>query len=524
MTFYYPLPEKIVKSKAAEYDCEKCKLYNRKGLSNPYFYPTIGEKYNGLVILGQSPSKDDDQKSRPFVNKRAQVIRSIAYKNGINLTKEGVFLYALSCSVGKGKGTPVQYKCCRPILAEHLNELKPKMIICCGEMAFKSLFNLKNKIAATKLRGRVVPNYEFNCMVFTILNPNDIFRGDQEYAMRKDMERAIDLWKKRYNNRKKVDSELEKKKILDGITITEVKDPLHLGRVFDWVSNLKEVSVDYETTNTKPYDKWFDITHISFSNEKQAYVINESLWLKFPVWRNIKSFMKSLLENHSIHKIIQNDKFEELCSRYKFNIKRINNSDCPMLATHVIDERRGCTSLDFQNITRFGIPPYSDTIKSYLQKKNKDDKQNHIREAPYDDLIQYAGLDVITTYYNWKFLDEIIIPNSYEKARENYKFIHDGHRLFANMTHRGVKAGINELNELEETFKDNIQDVLERISNLPEFIEYNNYLGNQLNTKKEGDSKLKKFMATIKENTNGDDLLTNGIEKEKVTIRRKLQF
>jgi DNA polymerase I-like protein with 3'-5' exonuclease and polymerase domains len=195
-----------------------------------------------------------------------------------------------------------------------------------------------------------------------------------------------------------------------------------------------------------------------------------------------------------------------------------------MLATHVIDERRGCTSLDFQNITRFGIPPYSETIKSYLQKKNKDDKQNHIREAPYDDLIQYAGLDVITTYYNWKFLDEIIIPNSYEKARENYKFIHDGHRLFANMTHRGVKAGINELNELEETFKDNIQDVLERISNLPEFIEYNNYLGNQLNTKKEGDSKLKKFMATIKEKTNGDDLLTNGIEKEKVTIRRKLQF
>jgi CRISPR/Cas system CMR-associated protein Cmr5 small subunit len=92
------------------------------------------------------------------------------------------------------------------------------------------------------------------------------------------------------------------------------------------------------------------------------------------------------------------------------------------------------------------------------------------------------------------------------------------------MTHRGVKAGINELNELEETFKDNIQDVLERMSNLPEFIEYNNYLGNQLNTKKEGDSKLKKFMATIKEKTNGDDLLTNGIEKEKIKIRRKLQF
>ena len=525
MPFYYPLPEKIIKTKV-EYDCEKCKLYNRKGLSNPYFFPTIGDQYNGLVVLGQSPSKDDDLKGRPFVNKRAQVVRSIAYKNGINLSKQGAFVYSLACSVGKGKGTDVQYKCCRSIMAEHLNELKPKMIICCGEMAFKSLFNLKNKVAATKLRGRVIPNYEFNCMVFTILNPNDIYRGFQEYAMRKDMERAIKLWDKLYKSRKKVDLELEKRKILDGIHIIEVKTPDQLGNVFNWVTELGEVSVDYETTNTKPYDKWFDITHISFSNDKFAYVINESLWQTFPVWRNIKSFMKDLLENKSIHKIIQNTKFEELCSRYKFNIKQIANCDCPMLATHVIDERRGCTSLDFQNLTRFGIPPYSDTIKAFIQKKEKDDKQNRIREAPYGDMITYAGLDVITTFHNWKVLNEIIIPNSYDNARQNYEFLHKGHKLFANMTHRGIKAGIEELDELETTFVDNIQDILERISDLPEFTEYNNYLGNQLNTKKEGDSKLTKFMATVKEKPNDtrEDNNFGGTGKEKIRIRRKLQF
>ena len=529
MTFYYPLPEKIIKSKTT-YDCEKCKLYNRKGIKNPYFFPVVGDKYNGLVVLGQSPSREDDEKGRPFINKRAQVVRSIAYKNGINLKNQGAFLYALSCSVNKGIGTDVQYKCCRSILTEHLNELKPKMILCCGEMAFKSLFDLKNKIRVTKLRGRVIPNYEFNCMVFTLLNPNDIYKGFQEYAMRKDMERAIDLYKKKYSNGKKVNEELEKKKILDGIQIKEVKTPTQMKRVFNWVSNLNDVSVDYETTNTKPYDNWFDITHISFSDEKLAYVINESLWKTFPVWRDIKSYMKWLLENHLIHKIIQNDKFEELCSRYKFKIKRINNSDCPMLATHVIDERRGCTSLDFQNLTRFGIPPYSDTIKSFLQKKEKNDKQNRIREAPYDDMITYAGLDVITTYCNWKFLDNIIIPNSYEQARSNYKFLHKGHRLFANMTHRGIKAGIDELDELETTFVNGIQDVLYRISNIPEFVDYNNYLGNQLNTKKEGDKKLEKLMLNVKEKKTNDNKTTErnndngGIGKEKITIRRKLQF
>lgn len=525
MTFYYPLPEKQVKTKQ-EYDCEKCKIYDRKNVETPIFPPVIGDQYNGLVVLAQSPSKEDDQKSKPMVNKRAQVVRSIAYKGGINLFKQGAFLYALSCSVGKGKGTDVQYKCCRDILQKNLIELKPKMILCCGEMAFKSLFNLKNKVSISKLRGRVIPNYEFNCVVFTLMNPNDIYKGFQEYAMRRDMERAIKLWKTKYNTRKGVKKDLDFKKILDGITIKEVKTPLQLKRVLTWVSNLDDVSVDYETTNVKPYDKNFEITHISFSNKKLAYVINESLWLKFPIWRRIKQFMKWLLENESIHKIIQNDKFEDLCSRYIFGIKRIANSDCPMLATHVVDERRGCTSLDFQNLTRFGIPPYSDTIKTYLQKKEKDDKVNRIREAPYDDMITYAGLDVITTWYNWKFLEKIM-PQSYDKAKQNYEFLHRGHQCFANMSHRGVKAGIEQLDELENIFVENIQDILERIATLPEFIKYNNYLGDQLNTKKEGDKKLEKLQLNIKENVNEQTkthIDTATIGGKTIRIKRKIQF
>lgn len=525
MTFYYPLPEKQVKSKQV-YDCEKCKLYDRKNVETPVFPPVIGEKYNGLVVLAQSPSKDDDLKQKPMVNKRAQVVRSIAYKSGVNLAKKGAFVYALSCTVGKGKGTDVQYKCCRDILQKNLIELKPKMILCCGEMAFKSLFNLKNKVSATKIRGRVVPNYEFNCMVFTLMNPNDIYKGFQEYAMRKDMERAIRLWKTKYNTRKGVKKDLDFKRILDGITIKEIKTPKQLDSALKQISNWKEAAFDYETTNVKPYDKYFEITHIQFGKEKLAYVINESLWQTYPVWRKIKRFVKWFLENESIHKIIQNDKFEDLCSRYVFGIKRIINSDCPMLATHVVDERRGCTSLDFQNLTRFGIPPYSDTVKTYLQKKEKDDKVNRIREAPYDDMITYGGLDVITTWYNWKFLEKIM-PQSYERAKQNYEFLHRGHQCFANMSHRGVKAGIEQLDELETTFVDNIQDVLERIAALPEFIEYNNYLGNQLNTKKEGDKKLEKLQLNIKENTNEQTKTkhdTARIGRKTLRIKRKIQF
>jgi uracil-DNA glycosylase family 4 len=523
MAFYYPLPEKKIKSKI-EYNCEKCGLYKRK-IETPIFPPVIAEQYNGLVILAQSPSKEDDLKQKPMINKRSQMIRSIIYKHGLH--KQVAFTYALSCSVGKSKGTDVQFKCCREILKKNIIELKPKMIICCGEMAFKSLFDLKNKIPPTKLRGRVIPNYEFNCIVFTLMNPNDVYMSFQQYGLRKDMERAIKLFKEKFNTRKGVNKDLSFKKILDGIQIEEIKTPNKLNVILKQISNWDEVAFDYETTNVKPYDEYFEITHIQFGREKLAYVINESLWQTYPVWRKIKQFVKWLLENKSIHKIIQNDKFEDLCSRYKMGIKRIVNSDCPMLATHVIDERRGCTSLDFQNLTRFGIPPYSDTVKTYLQKKNKNDKQNRIREAPYDDMITYAGLDVITTWYNWKFLEKIM-PQSYNKAKQNYEFLHRGHQCFANMSWAGVKAGIDELNELENIFVDNIQDTLEQISQLPEFIEYNEYLGKQINTKKEGDKKLEKLQLKIKEDKFNVQASTNNnkarIGKKTIRIRRKLQI
>jgi DNA polymerase I-like protein with 3'-5' exonuclease and polymerase domains len=394
-------------------------------------------------------------------------------------------------------------------------------------MAFKSLFNLKNKIATTKLRGRVIPNYEFNCIVFTLFNPNDVYMSYQEYAMRKDIERAIKLFNNKFHTRKGVKKDLEFKRILDGIKIEEIKTPSMLGVALNHIASWNEVSFDYETTNVKPYDENFEITHISFAKEKLAYVINESLWQKYPVWRKIKHFVKWLLENKSIHKIIQNDKFEDLCSRYVFNIKRIINSDCPMLATHVIDERRGCTSLDFQNLTRFGIPPYSDTVKTYLQKKEKNDKQNRIREAPYDDMITYAGLDVITTWYNWKFLEKIM-PQAYSKAKQNYEFLHRGHKCFANMSWAGVKAGIDKLNELEKIFNENIQDILEQISTLPEFIEYNEYLGKQINTKKEGDKKLEKLQLKIKEKKPNVQTQTNNnttrLGRKTIKIKRKIQF
>jgi DNA polymerase I-like protein with 3'-5' exonuclease and polymerase domains len=158
-----------------------------------------------------------------------------------------------------------------------------------------------------------------------------------------------------------------------------------------------------------------------------------------------------------------------------------------MIGTHVIDERRGCTSLDFQNLVRFGIPAYNAKTKSFLKIKEEEGKiikVNRIREAKKEDLIQYGGLDAITTFNNWQLLKKIM-EEKYPKAKENYEFLKKGHWAFANMSKRGVYIDMAEHQRLIDYFNDEMEKILKRILEIPEFAEYNAFIKKSKHPEKE---------------------------------------
>ena len=491
--FYFPIPEKNKKSKT-EYNCERCKLIDKKQMMQDAY---IGKNYNGLVIVAQSPSKEDFNKNMPLSNEKAIPIRSILFKNKINIAKDVAITYAIKCV--KSKPKDMQYKCCIPFLHNTLKNLKPKLIICLGDMTFKSIINSKSKGGITQLRNRIIPNHEFNCLIFPVYNPNDIGWPYQKYALQQDLVRISKKWHQEFYKRTVVNKILEERKILKDITINEIKTTNEIKRAFNLIHQLKIVSLDYEATNTKPYDHWFEMTHIGISTASTAWVFHESLWLNNPENDQlIKNSMIRLLTNPNVLKIIQNAKFEDLVSRYIYGIKQIENTFCTMLATHVIDERRGCTGLDFQNLVRFGIPPYSDTVKSFLKKKDKNDKINTIRKAPHDDMILYSGLDVITAYHNYLVLSNVLLPVSYEQAQSNYEFLAKGHWLFANMSQRGIPINRNILNQFTTIIDSNIETITKKIIDDPKVSEYNNYLFEKSYETKKSDKVLKQLIKQTK--------------------------
>jgi uracil-DNA glycosylase family 4 len=498
MTFYFPLPKG--KQSKITYDCEKCGAYylNEKN-KNPKMEPSIGRNYNGLVIVGGKPSKDDDKYNKHMVNERMKIMRTQFLRKGIRIDTDAVLTFALRCN--STKATDTQYRCCHRFLDATLKELKPKLIVTFGEMAFKSVMGLKKKVGATKIRGRVIPNYEYNSMVAPMFDPSLITSYNYRDALQNDINKICKLWHKRYRLRNYVNKLIKKRKILENIKIHEVKAN-EVDDIFNIIHQLKEVSLDYETTNLNPFDSFFEITHISFGISKIGYVFHENLWLdNIDMWKKIKAHMQSILTNPNILKVIQNAKFEDLCSRYVFGIKEIVNTYCTMLATHVVDERRGCTSLDFQNLIRFGMPPYNETINSFLKFKHKNDKCNRIRQAPHDDMILYAALDVITTFNNYLLLSNEIIPNEYSNAQANYEFLHRGHWAFANMTKRGIPIGEEIFSNLYNEIEQKINQTLTDIGNLKSFQEYNLFLAEKNNAKsrsRSGEAEFKELIEQTK--------------------------
>jgi DNA polymerase I-like protein with 3'-5' exonuclease and polymerase domains len=264
-----------------------------------------------------------------------------------------------------------------------------------------------------------------------------------------------------------------------------------------------------------------------------SFAIGKKAWVIYiPRYEDsipeLKGKVFDLLNREDLLTIIQNVKYEELATRYwvfkQNNTKYLNEADFvktnprgniirntfdTMLATHVIDERGGCTSLDFQNLVRFGLPKYNKKVKKYLEIKNKNDKKNTIHLCNPDDLIQYSGLDSITSFANYELLDNWL--DKTDKFRWCYDFILKGHEVFANMSWNGLPVDEYELDTLEELLDSEVRKTYDQIENLPDVISYLEKNKNKVFTKSKKDD--------IVEEDEPINIITT--IKRKLTMRKK---
>jgi hypothetical protein len=234
----------------------------------------------------------------------------------------------------------------------------------------------------SKWRGFTIPDQDFNTWICPTFHPSYVDRVDTkdvESIWMEDLKQAVAQLKEPFPIHKEPEIEIiEDLSVLNSITIGTI-------------------AFDYETTGIKPHAAEHRIICASV-----AYTSDKAYSFMMPSSPAGRRPFTNLLANPRIGKIAHNMKFEDNWSLVKLRQPVTNWEWDTMIASHVIDNRPGITSLKFQVYVNFGIVDYASEIAPYLQgtdgvSANSLNKIKDIllKQGGQHKLLKYCGYDSI---------------------------------------------------------------------------------------------------------------------------------
>lgn len=138
--------------------CSRCNL--RSGCRQVVFGE--GNPQARLMLVGEAPGAQEDIEGRPFVGAAGQLLDRILAAAG--LSRKEVFIGNVIKCRPPGNRFPnaEEVAQCRPYLEAQIQLIRPRLILCMGNLALKTLINPYGQI--TKDRGKWVDKGEVKLM------------------------------------------------------------------------------------------------------------------------------------------------------------------------------------------------------------------------------------------------------------------------------------------------------------------------------------------------------------------------
>lgn len=360
--------------------CGACGL--RKQCRSPVM-PVDGEGRRKILIVGEAPGKEEDEKGQPFVGPTGGLLRDTLAKLGIHLRKDCWLTNAARCRPPKNQLPEKTIEYCRPLLTQAIDELKPEVIIPLGTAAVKSLIGWlwkEDPGAGGRWVGWQIPCQRINAWVCPTWHPAALLHGEKEKenAVRKKLfeEHLRAAGRKKGRPWKDVPDYRKQ--------IQVVYDPAGAPM---WLDTLRKrntpLAFDFETDRLKPDHKDSRIVCCSVSDGHVS--------VAFPWHGEAITAMRELLRS-DVPKVGYNSKFEDRWCRKEFGFGVRNWVWDGMLAAHVLDNRMGVKGLKFQAFVQLGQESYDDHIEPFLEGKGSNEP-NRIKEIDLGQLLLYCGLD-----------------------------------------------------------------------------------------------------------------------------------
>lgn len=364
--------------------CGACGLHKR--CRSPKM-PVFGEGGKRVLVVGDSPSQDDDKQGTPFSGSAGKYLRREFNKFGGNLDRDAWLINALACATPKGRTpTNAEVVYCRPTVTKVIRELKPDIIIPMGASAVNAVLGTvwgESTGAMERWAGWVIPSQDLNAWVCPTWHPDHLAREDDEILHRQFRDHLTSAlaspgvpWPA--GPPRWADNVLRVTDVVEAASWLRYAAKRQTGAIA-W---------DYETNMLKPDNDDARIVSCSVAWGRRG----PERCIAFPWHGEAITAMGELLRS-PIPKIASNLKFEDRWTRKEFGHRVRAWAWDTMLAAHVADNRPAITSVKFQAFVRCGAPVWNDKIEPFLKSKGDEQVNSILREIDMNDLLLYNGLD-----------------------------------------------------------------------------------------------------------------------------------
>jgi uracil-DNA glycosylase family 4 len=140
-------------------ECKRCELKHQKALKQTCYAYIPPKNFNGLMIVGEGPGRNEVVEGRPFVGRSGMLLRALCEAEGLNIDE--CYITNSSCcrppvqqQGDKGQffdRFPNAIHACLPRLEEEIARVRPRVILALGAAAMASLTGQEEKYTKREL-------------------------------------------------------------------------------------------------------------------------------------------------------------------------------------------------------------------------------------------------------------------------------------------------------------------------------------------------------------------------------------
>jgi uracil-DNA glycosylase family 4 len=355
----------------------------------------FGEGYKRILICGEAPGYNESEQNRPFIGKSGQLLKETLEKFDVDMDRDCWLYNSCICRpmTREGKNrtpTDKEISFCRPNVVKTIQELKPNVIIPLGGSAVKSILGWlwgSNVGMISRWDGWRIPCQQINAWVCPTWHPSYILRDDygskkqnevRKLLFERHLEAACKKMEKPWKALPDYPSKV-RRIYKDDEAADAIQEMMESGRPLAW---------DIENSPLKPdrADSFILCCAISDGRTSIAYP-----WQGRAIEATL-DFIRS-----DVPKIGFNIK-HEIRWLLRQGVRVKNWVWCGMIGAHVLDNRMGVASLEFQTFVNLGYVAGKGRMKPFF-KSSGSNEHNRIREVPLDQMLMYCGTDALLEWF-----------------------------------------------------------------------------------------------------------------------------